>query len=256
MNRYILPVLIACLLSAASCTGRKSKSGHTGIIPVKDLTSILAEVYLADGLLTIPEIRYKFTEGDSLDTYIDIIERHGYTKQAMDNTMRYYFVRKPKNLLKIYDKVLGQLSEMESIVDKDMQIFGVRQMNIWPGEDYYSFFGTHNKDTAWIDYSSNFYGTLSLKFTLAIYPDDQSAAPALGLWFSQTDSAGNETKIAFPRLPFIKDGQPREYSIPLVQTIPGTVSIRGWFIDMQNSSPFRYHHYWVGNIVLTRTRIE
>jgi len=256
MNRYILPVLIACLLSAASCTGRKSKSGHKDIIPVKDLTSILAEVYLADGLLTIPQIRYKFTEGDSLDTYIDIIERHGYTIQAMENTMKYYFVRKPKNLLKIYDKVLGQLSEMESRVDRDMQNYGVRQTNIWPGEPYYSFFGNHNKDTAWIDLSSNFYGTLSLKFTLAIYPDDQSAAPVLGLWFSQTDSAGNETKVTFPRLPFIKDGHPRDYIIPLVQTIPGTVSIRGWFIDMQNSSPFRYHHYWVGNIVLTRTRIE
>ena len=144
MNRHILPVLLTCFVAVVSCTGRKNQPGHKDIIPEKDLTSILTEVYLADGLLSIPEIRYIFTEGDTLDSYIDIIERHGYTKPMMDNTMRYYFVRKPKILLKIYDKVLGQLSEMESRVDKDLQNFGVRQMNIWPGEQFYSFFGTHN----------------------------------------------------------------------------------------------------------------
>jgi len=256
MNRYIIPVLVACLLATASCTGRKSGAGHKGIIPEKDLTSILAEVYLADGLITIPEIRYKFTEGDSLDTYIDIIERYGYSKQAMDNTIRYYFVRKPKSLLRIYDKVLGQLSEMESIVDRDMQNFGVRQMNIWPGEQFYSFFGMHNEDTACFDFSSNFYGTLSLKFTLAIYPEDQSSGPVLGLWFSQTDSAGIEKRIGFPPVPFVKDGHPRDYNIPLVQTLAGTVRLRGRFIDQQNISPLRDQHYWVNNIILTRTRIE
>jgi len=256
MNRYILIVLIACFVAAASCTGRKSKTGHKDIIPEKDLISILAEVYLADGLLSIPEIRYKFTEGDTLDSYIDIIERYGYTKPMMGNTMRYYFVRKPKTLLKIYDKVLGQLSEMESRVDKDMQNFGVRQMNIWPGEQFYSFFGMHNEDTACFDFSSNFYGTLSLKFTLAIYPEDQSSGPVLGLWFSQTDSAGIEKRIGFPPVPFVKDGHPRDYNIPLVQTLAGTVRLRGRFIDQQNISPLRDQHYWVNNIILTRTRIE
>lgn len=256
MNRYILPVLLVCIVTAAACNGRKSKAVHNDIIPEKDLTSILTEAYLADGLLSIPEIRYKFTEGDSLESYIDIIERHGYTKPMMDKTMRYYFVRKPKIMLKIYDKVLGQLSEMESIVDRDLQKFGVRQMNIWPGEQFYSFFGTHDKETAYIDFQSNFYGTLSLKFTLAIYPDDQSSDPVLGLWFSQTDSAGIEKRISFPPLPFVKDGHPRDYNITLVQTLPGTVSLRGWFIDQQNISPLRDNNYWVDNIILMRTRIE
>lgn len=256
MNRHILPVLLTCFVAVISCTGRKSQTGHKDIIPEKDLTSILTEVYLADGLLSIPEIRYIFTEGDTLDSYIDIIERHGYTKPMMDNTVRYYFVRKPKTLLKIYDKVLGQLSEMESRVDKDLQNFGVRQMNIWPGEQFYSFFGTQDNDTAWIDFPSDFYGTLSLKFTLAIYPDDQSSGPVLGLWFSQTDSAGIEKRVGFPPVPFVKDGHPRDYNIPLVQTLPGTVRLRGWFIGQQNISPLRDHNYLVNNIVLTRTRID
>ncbi|TFG42110.1 MAG: DUF4296 domain-containing protein [Bacteroidia bacterium] len=256
MNRYILLVLIAFSVTAALCTSRKSKTEHKDIIPEKDLTSILTDVYIADGLLSIPEIRYKFTEGDTLDSYIDIIERHGYSKILMDNTMKYYFVSKPKKLIKIYDKVLGQLSEIDSRVDKDLQSFGVRQTNIWPGEQSYSFCGTSNKDTSWIDFSSDFNGTLALKFTLTIFPDDQSADPVLGLYFSQTDSAGNEKRVSFPPVPFIKDGHPCIYNISLVQNLPGIVRMKGWCIDPQYSSPLRDHHYWVNNIVLTRTRIE
>ena len=37
----------------------------------------------------------------------------------MDKTMKYYFIKKPKKLIKIYDQVLGILSEMESLAEKE-----------------------------------------------------------------------------------------------------------------------------------------
>ena len=114
-------------MAAVSCSGRRSKAEHKDIIPVDDLTSILTDSYLADGLLAIPEIRYKFNDGDTLQSYIDIVEDHGYTKDDMDRTMRYYFIRKPKKLVKIYDKVLGDLSEMESIADRDLLAFSSKK---------------------------------------------------------------------------------------------------------------------------------
>ena len=256
MNRYLLFVLFTFLVVAGSCTGRKSKAGHKDIVPEKDLISILREVHIADGLLSIPEIRYKFTKGDTLESYIDIFEKHGYTKPQMDRTMRYYFVRKPKKLIKIYDKVLGQLSEMEARVDKELQSFGARQMNMWPGKEFYSFPDPSCNDMAGIDIPTNFYGTLYLKFTLTIYPDDQSAHPVMGLYFSKTDSAGNEERKHFPTISFIKDGHPHNYKISMVQDFTGPVRLKGWFIDQENASPFREFHHRVENIILTLNLIE
>jgi hypothetical protein len=257
MNRYIILVLIAFSAAAGSCSGRKNKAEHKDIIPEKDLTSILTEVHIADGLLSIPEIRYKFTKGDTLESYINIIEKYGYTKPQMDRTMRYYFVKKPKKLVKIYDKVLGRLSEMESRVDKELQGFVPRQMNIWPGKQFYSLSDPYCEDTSLVDFSSNFYGTLYLKFTLTIYPDDQSVNPVMGLYFSKTDSTGNEEKTGFSPVPFIKDGHPHDYKLSLIQNLTGsTVRLKGWFIDQQGDSPYREYHHRVENIILTRNLIE
>ena len=109
--------MIAVYVIAASCTGRRGEAEHKGLIPEKDLILILTDVYIADGLLSLPEINYKYSVGDTLSSYIDIIENNGYTKPEMDRTMRFYFVKNPKKLIKIYDKVLGRLSEMESLVE-------------------------------------------------------------------------------------------------------------------------------------------
>lgn len=256
MNRYIFIVLIAFSVVAASCSGRRNKAEHKDIIPEKDLTSILTEVHIADGLLSIPEIKYKFTKGDTLESYIDIFEKYGYTKPQMDRTMRYYFVKKPKKLIKIYDRVLGRLSEMESRVDKELLVFSAGQSNLWPGKSFYSLPDPDSKDTALIDFSSGFYGTLYLKFTLTIYPDDQSADPVMGLYFSKTDSIGNETRVRFSPVRFIKDGYPHNYRFTLIQNLKGTVMLRGWFIDQEGTFPDREYHHRVENIILTRNVVE
>ncbi len=256
MNRYIFIVLIAFSVVAASCSGRRNKAEHKGIIPEKDLTLILTEVHIADGLLSIPEIKYKFEKGDTLESYTGIIERYGYTKPQMDRTMRYYFVKKPKNLVKIYDKVLGKLSEMESRVDKELLVFKAGQMNIWPGKSFYSFPDPDSEDTALVDFSSGFYGTLYLRFTLTIYPDDQSVDPVMGLYFLKSDTAGNENRISFSPVRFIKDGHPHNYRFTLVQNLTGEVMLKGWFIDQEGISPNRTFHYRVENIILTRNIME
>jgi len=256
MNRYITLAILAFFVVAASCSGRRNKAEHKDNIPEKDLTSILTEVHIADGLLSIPEIKYKFTKGDTLESYIHIFEKYGYTKPQMDRTMRYYFVKKPKKLVKIYDRVLGRLSEMESRVDKELLVFSAGQMNLWPGKSFYSLPDPDSKDTALVDFSSGFYGTLYLRFTLTIYPDDQSADPVMGLYFMKSDSAGNENRISFSPVRFIKDGHPHNYRFSLVQNLTGTVSLKGWFIDQEGTSPNRQYHQRVENIILTRNVIE
>jgi len=250
--RFILPALLAIALIAGSCTGRRAKAEHRNIIPEKDFILILTDVYLADGLLSLPELNYKYCVGDTIASYIEIIKGYGYTKQEMDRTIRYYFIKKPKEFIKIYDKVLGKLSEMESRVDKELPFAGTRELNIWPGKSFYSFPDHSIENTNSLDLPVNFKGALNFKFTITIFPDDQSTDPCPGLFFSHTDSAGNEEKVFFPKIPYLKDGQPRTYNFHLNQSLPDPVRLKGWFIYQEGLTPLREMHFRVENIFLMR----
>jgi hypothetical protein len=253
MRRYILPVLIAFSVLAFSCAGRKNKAVHKDIIPEKDLISILTDVHIADGLLALPKINYLFSSGDTLSSYIYVIEKHGYTKDQMDRTMRFYFIKRPKKLVKIYDKVLGTISVLESRVNKEIPAFyGTKEVNVWPGKPFYSLPGPPGKDTAWFDFPVDFVGTYNLKFTLTIYPDDQSVDPYAGVYFLHIDSTGNEKRIYFPEVSYIKDGRPHNYSVLLKQDLPVPLRLRGWFVNQENQAPFIERHIIVDNISLSR----
>jgi len=249
--RYILPAVAVIAITAVSCSGRKNKAEHKGIIPEKDLISILTDAYLADGLLTLPSVRYMYARGDSLSSYIDIIENYGYTKSQMDRTMRFYFVRNPKKLIKIYDKVLGGLSEMESMVDKELPGVRTEEMDIWPGKSFYSFPGPDDETSEFIDFKVDKYGRYHLKFTITIYPDDQSVDPQIGLFLIHSDSTGNEDIVSFPTLPYIKDGQPHTYKTSLIPEINSPVRLKGWFINNEGNAPWLEQHYMVENIILS-----
>jgi hypothetical protein len=256
MIRHIILILILCPILIGSCSGRKNKTEHKDIIPEKVLVSILTEIHIADGLLSLPKIRYLYSESDTLSSYIDIIEKYGYSKELMDRTMRFYFIKRPKKLIKIYDKVLGRLSEMESRIDEDMSVYRIEALNFWPGKQSYSFPDPTGTDTAWFDFSIDYYGTYNLKFTLTIYPDDQSVNPRSGVFLSHSDSTDNEKRIYLSTIPFIKDGQSHTYNIFLVQNLPAPVRLKGWFIDQENHTAFLEKHIRVDNIILSRNIFE
>ena len=255
VRRHIIPFLLVILIAAASCAGRRSKAEHKDLIPPADLTSILTDSYLADGLLGIPEVRYRFNESDTLQCYIDIIEKHGYTKDEMERTMRYYFIRKPKRLVKIYDKVLGKLSEMESIADKDLLTFDSRSLNIWQGERFYHLPGPDSANIPWVDMQGSFFGTLYLSFTIIIYPDDQTADPHVGFWFSQTDSGAIEKRTAITPVRLLKDGRPHTYTLTIKNPYRGESRLRGWFTG-EALAPDLIYHQCINNVVLSRSKIS
>ena len=119
MIRFSFLILIILSISLGSCSGRKNKLDKKNLIPEKELISILTDIHLADGLLALPRINSWASSLDSITSYYQVIEKHGYTKEIMDKTMKYYFLKEPKKLNKIYDQVLGRLSAMESLVVKN-----------------------------------------------------------------------------------------------------------------------------------------
>lgn len=256
VRNILLTISIAVVLLAASCAGRKNKVTHKNIIPEKDLVSILTEVHLADGLLSIPQINYMYSDRDTLSPYIDIIQKHGYTKADMDRTIRYYFIKRPKKLIRIYDKALGALSEMEARVDKEMPALMSGELNLWQGKSYYSLPFSSGKDTTWFEFLIYYPGVYSLQYTLTMYPDDQTLNPHPDIFYCPSDSVEYAKRKYLSVPPYIKDGQPHKYNAVLTLNKTGSVWLMGWFIDHETQSPSLEKHYTINDISLKRGLTE
>ena len=111
MNRFIT-LLTLLFLFLCSCTQPEQKFQKSELIPAKYLVPVLTDLHLADGLLSISEIRKDYNDMDSLGQYVSILESYGYSLEQLNNTIEYYS-GDPETLNEIYEEVITQLSEME-----------------------------------------------------------------------------------------------------------------------------------------------
>ena len=74
MTRFTFLILIIISIMMGSCSGRKNKLDKKNLIPEKDLVSILTDIYITDGLLTVPNIILRASSLDSITTYYQVIE--------------------------------------------------------------------------------------------------------------------------------------------------------------------------------------
>lgn len=217
-------IALTILIMSVSCTPRNPKTDNKNLIPEKDLVDIITDVYLTDGILSLPSYSNIYTSFDSISAYISIVEKHGYTKERMDKTMKYYFLSNPENLIKIYDKVLGILTEMESRVSKDYVTETNKLVKLWNGEESYSFPEITSPDSTYFDLLLNRPGNYLFNFTATFYPEDQSVNPCFNSYYVRVDSLETGKRYYLKDLNYIKDGRPHEYKIIL--NINSTVPVR------------------------------
>jgi hypothetical protein len=236
MIRHTFLILTAFSLIFASCESRRSRIDGTNLIPEKDLVPILTDLYLTDGLIGMPRIVLKYNILDSVSTYDYIIKKHGYTREEVDKTLKYYFIKNPKRLIKIYDKVLGSLSEMESRVQKELGKNREHPGSVWPGADSYFYPDPAGPDTAHFDINLTRPGVYTLTTVVILFPDDQSVNPRMTAFLCNPDSI-NTGKRTYIRMPFnyIKDGSPHRYSIPFKVPVNKKIHVRGRLNDYDNN---------------------
>lgn len=111
MNRSI-PIISLLFLFLYSCTQPEQKFQKSELIPAKDLVQVLYDLHMADGLLSLSEVRDDYIDMDSLGQYLSILTSHGYSIEQFNNTIEYYS-SDPEALSKIYEKVIIQLNELE-----------------------------------------------------------------------------------------------------------------------------------------------
>ncbi len=251
MTRFAFLILIIFSLMMGSCSGRKNKLDKKNMIPEKELVSILTDIYITDGLLILPKINTWAIYLDSITTYCQVIENHGYSKEAMDKTMKYYFIENPKRLNKIYDKVLGILSEMESRVVKEVALELARSMNQWPGKDFYSFPDLSGNDSSMFDIMINRPGIYTLTLTVTLFPDDQSVNPRVTIYSCNPDSIETGRRQYIKTVDYLKDGRPHTYNLNFPVADKTILHLRGWLYNFDNP-PFNIEkHVKIENISFT-----
>jgi hypothetical protein len=251
ITRFALLIIILVSLIAGSCSGKKARLDRKGRIPEKEFSAILADLYITDGLLTITRVRSWFPTLDSLSSYSYVIEKHGYTKEAMDKTMKYYFVNNPKGLIKIYDKVLSVLSEMESRTDKELLMAQGHVENFWPSRKEFSFPDPSCSDSTLFDIKLRAAGTYSFAFNATLFPDDQSVNPRITAYTCNPDSINTGKRKYIETLGYIKDGQPHAYTLRIDVPKGTIVHLRGSLYDYDNQLDKWGEHFTINNLSIT-----
>lgn len=218
------------------------------LIPEKALISILADVYLADGLLSLPEIREMFSSRDSVMNYIDIIKSHGYSKERMDMTIKYYIISKPKRLDKIYDQVLAQLSEMETRLVNDTEINEVSETTLFKLKPSYSLPDPDGLERPGFDLVLTPPGYYNLTFTVTVYQDDESVNPCFTAFLCNSDTSKSKRPDYLSSIKYQKNGLPCTYTVSGKIEKNGSQILKGWFYDYENRPDLPGQHAKIENI--------
>jgi hypothetical protein len=245
MNK-ILPAIALCLIFP-SCKNEEKK----GLIPLKTFSRIMYEVHLADGLLSSSVIRNQYYARDSIANYRDIAESHGYTKEALDRTMKYYFTKEPKKFIKIYDNTIATLTEMELRLEEEMAVMPPLAGGMWKGQPEYHFSGLPDTNRISFDHIFHSPGIYSIKFTLTLHPADQSVNPCMTGSLCPADSLADRECEFFRGPVYLKDGQAHTYIFPIRISGRLPVLFRGRLLDFENRPGGHPRYGTVENISFT-----
>jgi hypothetical protein len=250
MRTYYISVLVIFILITSSCGRNDQRIKRRDIVPNRDVISILTDLYIADGLLALPLVYNQFSRKDSVDNYIDIIKRHGYTKEKMDNTINYYIMNNPKKLQKIYDQVLARLSKIQSGLEAESQ--SSTELNLWNQKTHFSIpeEGIHNSIFFNVPVSDT--GMYQLSFSVILFKDDQSHNPRTKVFFWHQDSTVDGTRDQWENVDISMDGSRHNYSINKRLTDTSFTNISGWLL-YNDPQPGRWQkHALVSNILLLK----
>lgn len=249
----ILPLLVMSLLLVTSCN-KTNRSGvkHSEVIPPEKMTELLTDLYLADGLMNYPPIRSDYSENDSIESYIDVIDSHGFTKEKADKSMRYYFIDKPDKYEEIYDNVIENLSGMEAELMQKMANRTDPDRELWNGERSYSLPDAGVNNPLSFSIRTEGLGEYILRARITVYQDDQSIDPHALVWFWFDDGSEEGKKIMWDKKELKKNSRPETINMREKLDDPRVTHIKGRLLNHDPQTGHWEKHAIVTNISLKR----
>jgi len=240
-------LFVIFILFAVSCTSKDN------IIPKKDMVSILVKIHIVDASVRGAGVSDEYVFKDTVDLYSKSIESFGYTKVQFDSSLAYY-AKKPKVLDGIYDKVINELSALETNIIAENEIktdsLAIRDSveNLWNLKQKWNFSADSN--TTSIDFSIPVkgLGTYTVSADICVFPDDESNELFAEAYFFIDDKTPVINRLRSESTPFIKDGKVHNYLISLEQKNSLVTQLRGSIIKQRNGKKNFKKHATVTNI--------
>ena len=249
MNRFIT-ILTLLLLFLYSCTQPEQKFQKSELIAAKDLVPVLYDLHLADGLLSLSEVRNDYNDMDSLGQYSSILESYGYSLKQLNNTMEYYS-NDPETLNEIYETVITQLAELESEILSSDQEKEISASNLWEGKTTWNLPGDGEQNKLEFEVPVKNPGIYKIIADIKIYRDDESVEPAITAYFWFDDQTETGNRIYFPKKRITKSAKVRTYRITQKALNPNITHLKGYLLDHLPKSGD-----WEKHITVTNLRIE
>jgi len=246
------PVYKICFLFLflCYCTQPEQKFRSSELIPAKDLVPVLIDLHLADGLLSMTDIRNEYKNMDSLGQYSSILARYGYSVNQLNNTIEYYS-HDTETLDEIYEEVITKLTELEGEILSSVQEKKTTVPNLWKGKTTWNLPEDGKQNKLEFEVPVKNPGIYKIIANIKIYRDDESVEPAITafFWFDNQTETGH--RIYYPKTRINKSGVTRTYRITQKVLNPKITHLKGYLLDHSQKAGD-----WEKHILVTNFRIE
>ncbi len=226
-----------------SCIGFKKKY----LIPEKVLVPLLVDLHMADGIGAAQRVLPLPENLDSTVLYNSVFEKYRVSREEFDSTMTYY-TNHPDNLNKIYEKVLAELSRLESEL-KDMEIEQEikKQTVIWKDTNNYTLPADGRTNRIEFNVPVKSTGKYTIYAQIKVFKDDESLNPVINAYFWYDNGTANGHREHFRTIPVKQDKILNSYSVSNKLNNPKITHIKGYIFDHSNEdSLFTKHAYITG----------
>ncbi len=251
----ITSALLTLSVLITSCKDR-TKLDDAYIVPDDAIVNILTDTYLAEALMDVASVRSIYQFRDSISNVKDITGHYGYTKAQLDSTLKYYFLYKPKKFEKLYDRVTGNLLEMEANLNtENNQDAPPPQSNLWNGKASYLFPDEYRTDSIAFSIPLPGPGLYRFKAFYLLYADDQSIDPQVKIYFTVNDKENIDT-IMWEPYALVKDGKSNLIRLEKRLDNPGAVKLEGNLFSHSNKGIKWRKHARIMGIVVEKEQEE
>ncbi len=250
--KYLLLPLIALLIIA----GCKSNNKPEVMINQEDMTKILLDLYITDGVLTSPTVKRDFSLNDSTENYMRVIEKHGYTMPEFEENIEYYFKAEPRKYEEIYDNVLAVLSGMLAKNIQDRGVKNPRNKNLWEEKESFRMPDDGTANPIEFSIPSQGLGSYLIKARLTIFTDDQTLDPRTNVYFWYDDDTEEGNKSGWDTVYYEKSS--RSFGLEISKELSDTnvTHIKGRLIDYTPQSGHWEMHSSISSITVSFNAFE
>jgi hypothetical protein len=217
-----LPLIIALVL-LFSCKNDGSKK----LIPRKELIPLLVDLHVTDAIAVSSTLSDQFGKLDSALLYGTVMDRYGYSKEELFQTLNYY-TSKPEKLMEIYDEVFALLSARSEEAKAEYNKYSSQNTrHIWrPEKNRFEIRGDTIKYPVFDNISIDSLGTYIIDLSIKLNKEDESLDPVLQAYYYDPLNDAPENREYFEEIRLHKSKYARELLLIKELTNPKLTRLR------------------------------